>query len=129
MSDPEVYMQIYDRAVEELIKANNEHKLDHDGAISFSLVFVEKILPKILNAYKDDAIAYEAKRRWIATSLRIVISAVMPFDKFMEYMNTKEMKSIDVIVKALEEGGAFNFDDSRLDDLFKPPGPAPNIYG
>lgn len=129
VSNPDVYMQIFDKAVDDLIKANDESRLDHDAMISFSLLFIEKLLPRVLDSCKQDALTHETRRKDIATKLRVVISAVMPFDKFMEYMNLKEMRAIDGIVKALEEGGAFNFDDSKLDDLFKETKAPHGMYG
>lgn len=123
----EKFYQIFDKTIEDLEKIKDENGLDHDGTINFSMMFIEKLIPRILECYERDA--YEAKCKQVATQLRIVISAIMPINKFMDYMNMNEMKAVDGIIKALEEGGLFNFDESKLDGLFKPPGPAPNIYG
>jgi hypothetical protein len=118
----DIFNQTYNRLIE---AGKNKTVTDHDAIISSVLEFVERVLPKILACYKGEE--YENKCKGIAASLRISISSIMPFDKFMQLMELKEMKILDILIKDLEHKGEAD-DENKLGDLFKKTDAPRHIY-
>lgn len=99
---------------------------DHDAIINAVLSFIERVIPKIVSCYEGEE--REKKCKGIAASLRVMIWSIMPFNRFMEYMEKDEMKILDIIVKDIEDKGEANIDPEKLDGLFKKDEPK-HIYG
>lgn len=116
-----------DQTVDSLIRMQEEGTLDHDSTISVVLTFVEKVVPRVLAMFKGEA--HEAKRKAIATSIRLTIWAIMPFPKFQEYMALEEMKAIDEMAKSYQEKGEVEISEEAYNKLFKSPTEVPrDIY-
>lgn len=125
---------IFDKTYEDLIKACREGKVKDDNAVIGSIFsLMERILPKILNAYKDDPDEYDSRLLATATSLRVTINSFIPIKKFMEIMHKPEMEEIDRIVDNMIEHGDEEVDEDELINVFKGIKPVkstePDIYG
>lgn len=117
---------ISDKTFDALIKANDENILQKDDLINFVLTMVERIVPKILKSYKGEA--FERKRLGIAISLRVIISSIMPYEKFQEYMSMKEMHGVDELIKMVETKGEAESETDAIDSLFKRDDTPRDIY-
>ncbi len=120
--------EIFDSTYERLTTASKEGKItDHDAIISAVLTFMERVIPKILACYRGDA--HENKLRGVASSLRIMIWSIMPFDKFQEYMARDEMKILDIMANEFQTKGEVDINNDVLQGLFKNDDVPKNIYG
>lgn len=125
---------IFGKAYDDLIDACRKGKVKDDNAVIGAILsLMERVFPKILEAYKDDSEEYDSRCLATATALRVTISSFMPITKFMEIMNKPDMAVIDNIVSDMTENG---FSEVREDDLvntFKGMKPIkskdPDIYG
>lgn len=131
----ETLEDIFDKAYDNLIKACREGKVKDDNAVIGAILsLMERVIPKILEAYKDDPEEYDSRCLATATALRVTISSFMPIMKFMEIMNKPDMVMIDNIVNDMTENG---FSEVKEDDLVntfkgmksKDKDKEPDIYG
>ena len=106
---------IFERCHNEVIDLCKKGVVTDDNAIiSQILNLMERVIPKILNSYKEDNEEYESKCLATATALRVTISTFMPIERFMDIMHTPQMKLIDKIVDDITEHGK---SEAKVDDL------------
>lgn len=134
--EEEVLEDIFDGAYIELIEACKMGKVKDDNAVIGAILsLVEKVFPKILEAYKDDSDEYNSRCLATATALRVTISSFMPISKFMDIMHKPEMAAIDDIVDDMLENGHSIQKEDYLVNIFKGMKPDnskikdPEIYG
>jgi hypothetical protein len=93
---------------------------DLDEIVKAVLTFVERVVPKVLACYKGEE--HELRAKAIAMYLRVTISAIMPFDKFMRLMELEEMKAIDHLVEIVIDADKLDIEPNSFEALFKKDG-------
>ena len=107
--------QVFERCHNEVIDLCKKGVVTDDNAvISQILNLMERVIPRILNSYKEDKEEYESKCLATATALRVTISTFMPIERFMDIMHAPQMKLIDKIVDDITEHGK---SEAKVDDL------------
>lgn len=133
-SEAEVLDDIFEECYDSLIEACRAGKVvDDNSVIGAILSLIERVFPKIMEAYKEDPDEYDSRCLATATALRVTIGSFMPISKFMEIMHKPEMIAIDNIVEDMVENGQSTVREDSLVNVFKGIRPDklkdPDIYG
>lgn len=125
--------RIFDTCYDDLIEACKEGKVSDDNAIIGAVLsLMERIIPKLLDAYKKDEREYASRCLAFASALRVTTAVCMPWDKFMALMLDPEMARLDKAVDYIAEHGKSEASMEELMTIFKnlkTDKRRPDIYG
>ena len=131
--EEDILDRIFDTCYDNLIEACKEGKVSDDNAIIGAVLsLMERVVPRILDAYKKDEREYESRCLAFASALRVTTAACMPFDKFMALMQDPEMARLDKTVDYIIEHGKSEASMEELVTIFKNlkgDRKRPDIYG